>query len=71
MKIGKLSQMKVTDKDVEYARFFLVELGAVKNMPESDRHYITILAKKVIEQLESKIELPTIFDILIKRYGHT
>lgn len=71
MKIGKLSQMKVTDKDVEDALFFLFELGMVKNMTKSDRHYITILAKKVIEQLESKIELPTIFDILIKRYGHT
>ena len=47
--------VKVTDKDCREALGYLFEWGFIEEMTSNKRHYVTILAKRVAEQLNIEL----------------
>lgn len=47
--------MKVTDKDCREALGYLFEMGFVEEMTSNSRHYVTVLANRVAEQLNIEL----------------
>ncbi len=50
-----MKQIKVTDKECREALGYLFEMGFIEEMTSNKRHYVTILANRVAEQLNIEL----------------
>lgn len=50
-----MKQIKVTDKECREALGYLFEMGFIEEMTSNSRHYVTVLANRVAEQLNIEL----------------